>query len=203
MYVMIDNYDSFVYNLIAYMEELGVKVRLIRNDQVDLVALQNMLDIGQLEGLVISPGPKTPQDCGQSREVVLQFAGKIPILGVCLGMQVIGSVYGAVVEKGERPMHGKVSRICTNQKYLFRDLPETFSVTRYHSLVVKQQNLPDCLKVTARSEDGVIQGIRHSSLPVFGVQFHPEAVMTEFGYQILGNYIRICKEWRKYGAYTC
>lgn len=197
MYLMIDNYDSFVYNLACYMEELGEQVELIRNDRVSVRQVEALRHSGTLEGILISPGPKSPKDCGNCREIVRQMAGKAPILGVCLGHQIIAHVFGAEVKKGERPMHGKVTRIETTQTGLFQNLPSAYQVTRYHSLVVGEENFPAELQVDARSEDGVIMALRHRSWPIYGVQFHPEAVLTEYGHEILRNFTRICKSWRE------
>lgn len=195
MYLMIDNYDSFVYNLARYMEELGERIEVVRNDRITLQRVEALLLAGGLEGILISPGPKSPKDCGNCREIVANMAGCVPILGVCLGHQIIGSVFGAEVKKGARPMHGKVTEITTNRQGLFRDLPETYEVTRYHSLVVSREKLPDTLVVDAVSEDGVIMGMHHRDLPVYGVQFHPEAVLTQYGHELLGNYRKICRDW--------
>ena len=145
MYLMVDNYDSFVYNLSCYLEECGEQVELVRNDKISAEEIEGMLETGNLEGVVISPGPKSPKDCGNCKEIVEKLAGKVPILGICLGHQIIGHVFGAEVEKGERPMHGKVTAIQTNQKGLFQGLPGEYQVTRYHSLVVSKERFPDCL----------------------------------------------------------
>lgn len=196
MYLMIDNYDSFVYNLACYFEELGQEVKLVRNDKITVQQIKATEKSGELEGIIISPGPKSPKDCGVCREIVTEFSRRVPILGVCLGHQIIGHVFGAVVEKGERPMHGKVTKISTNGKGLFQNLPLSYDVTRYHSLVVCRENLPACIEVDAWSEDGVIMGMHHKKLPVYGVQFHPEAVLTQYGHELLNNFIKICGERR-------
>lgn len=195
MYLMIDNYDSFVYNLYAYLRELGEEVLVVRNDRISLKEIEKLLRDG-LDGILISPGPKSPADCGISCQVVERFAGRVPILGVCLGHQVIGHVYGAAVEKGTCPMHGKVSAVTNNGTGLFAGLPLAFSVTRYHSLVVSEKSFPEVLKVDARTDDGVIMAISHKTLPVYGVQFHPEAVLTEYGHELLHNFVKICEEWK-------
>ncbi len=200
MYLMIDNFDSFVYNLACYMQERGAQVRLVRSDRIRAEDLEALLKEGaeeRLEGLILSPGPKSPQDCGNCREILLRAAGRVPVLGVCLGHQIIGSVYGAEVCKGKRPMHGKISRIETNGRNLFAGLPGSFRVTRYHSLVVSDRGFPDCLEVDARAEDGTIMALHHKSLPIYGVQFHPEAVLTEYGHELLENFMRICEQWGK------
>lgn len=195
MYLMIDNYDSFVYNLARYLEELGEKVTLVRNDKITADHIESMVYDGSLEGIILSPGPKSPADCGNCKEILKRMAGKVPILGVCLGHQIIGHVFGATVKKGNRPMHGKVTAITTDGTGLFQNLPDTYQVTRYHSLVISDEKFPEELQVNARSEDGVIMGIRHRKMPVYGVQFHPEAVLTEYGHELLRNYTKICREW--------
>ena len=197
MYLMIDNYDSFVYNLYAYMTELGEKVEVVRNDKITLQRIGKLLASGELSGIIISPGPKTPKDSRVSCQVVKQFAGKVPILGVCLGHQVIGYVYGGIVKKGKRPMHGKVSPVKNNGTGLFQGLPAVYDVTRYHSLVVSEEEFPEVLQVDARTEDGVIMALSHRTKPVYGVQFHPEAVLTEYGHELLKNYIDLCEKWKR------
>ncbi|MHB8061182.1 MAG: anthranilate synthase component II [Ruminiclostridium sp.] len=193
MYILIDNYDSFVYNLAAYMLELGRKVRVIRNDEISVQMLENLQANEKIMGIIISPGPKSPKESGISLEIITRLHDKIPILGVCLGHQIIAYQFGATVEKGDRPMHGKVSSIHHNNNGIFQKLPSPFNVTRYHSLVVKEENLPTCLQIDAKSEDGAIMAISHRKYPVFGVQFHPEAVLTEYGHVLLENYILFCE----------
>ena len=195
MYLMVDNYDSFVYNLACYLEECGEQVELVRNDKISAEEIERILEIGNLEGVVISPGPKSPKDCGNCKEIVEKLAGKVPVLGICLGHQIIGHVFGAEVEKGERPMHGKVTAIQTNQKGLFHGLPGEYQVTRYHSLVVSKERFPECLEIDASSHDGVIMGLHHRKFPIYGVQFHPEAVLTEYGHELLRNFTEICRGW--------
>lgn len=199
MYLMLDNYDSFVYNLKAYMEELGRRIVVKRSDEITLD------EIGALnpEGLILSPGPKRPWDAALSVEALRRFQGRLPILGVCLGHQVIGYAAGAVVEKGERPMHGKVTRLKNTRKGLFEGLPETFGVTRYHSLVVRPESLPPEYRIDAVSEDGVVMAVSHRSIPVFGVQFHPEAVLTEYGHELLGNFCRIAEHFILHTPFSC
>ena len=193
MYVMIDNYDSFVYNLAIYFQEIGREVTVVRNDEISFSWLDELLQSGNLEGIIISPGPKGPWDCGRSAEIVREYTGRVPILGVCLGHQIISYVFGSRVEKGSCPMHGKVSRIYTSGRNLFQGLPTEFEVTRYHSLVVQEEALPVQLQVDARTQDGVIMAISHCSEPVYGVQFHPEAVLTEYGHELLHNFCKICE----------
>lgn len=195
MYLMVDNYDSFVYNLACYLQECGEQVELVRSDKISVKEIEGMLEAGNLEGVVISPGPKSPKDCGNCREIVEKLAGKVPVLGICLGHQIIGHVFGAEIHKGERPMHGKVTKIVTNGKGLFEGLPTTYEVTRYHSLVVGNENFPEILEVDARTEDGVIMGIHHKEFPIYGVQFHPEAVLTQYGHELLENFVKISEEW--------
>lgn len=190
MYLMIDNYDSFVYNLKAYFEELGAEIMVKRSDEITVEEIEKM----QPEGLIISPGPRRPWDADLSEKAVRQFAGRIPILGVCLGHQIIGHTAGAVVEKGERPMHGKVTEITNSGRGLFQNLPEKFCVTRYHSLVVKRESIPDTYRVDASAGDGEVMAISHKELPIYGVQFHPEAVLTEYGHELLGNFMALCDE---------
>ena len=179
------------------MEELGEKVELVRNDKISVEEIEDLVSLKRIEGLIISPGPKSPEDCGNCKEIVNKMAGRLPILGVCLGHQIIGHVFGAIVQKGLKPMHGKVSKIVTNQKELFTGLPLHYNVTRYHSLIISEESFPDELEIDARSEDGIIMGIHHKTFPIFGVQFHPEAVLTEYGHEILKNYIELCKGWWK------
>lgn len=149
------------------------------------------------EGIILSPGPRRPSDAWESHKVLEKFQNKIPILGVCLGHQVIGQAFGAEVRKGKRPMHGKITKLCHDGTGLFTGLPPEYEVTRYHSLVVCEEHFPSCLRVNARSEDGVIMGIEHREMPVYGVQFHPEAVLTSYGKELLVNFEKICEQWRK------
>ncbi|SFB26357.1 anthranilate synthase component 2/para-aminobenzoate synthetase component 2 [Acetitomaculum ruminis DSM 5522] len=193
MYYMIDNYDSFVYNLRAYMEENGQEVLVRRADEVRFEEIDSM----DLEGIIISPGPKRPEDAIISNQILDRYQNLVPILGVCLGHQIIGHYYGAKVCHGKVPVHGKISKIHHNNTGVFTGLPETYDVTRYHSLVVSDEKLPSFLKVTAKTEDGVIMGISHVKYPVYGIQFHPEAVLTEYGHELLYNFHNICKEWKK------
>jgi anthranilate synthase component 2 len=186
MLLMIDNYDSFTYNLVQYLGELGADVRVVRNDEmrVDEVEALNPARI------VISPGPCTPNEAGISVALVERLAGRVPILGVCLGHQSIGQAFGGRVVRARTVMHGKVSTVRHAGAGVFAGLPEAFIATRYHSLVVERESLPECLAVTAESDDGEIMGLRHRRLPVEGVQFHPEALLTEHGHALLKNFLQ-------------
>ncbi|MBB5215431.1 anthranilate synthase component II [Parapusillimonas granuli] len=187
MLLMLDNYDSFTYNLVQYFGELGQDVRVLRNDQVtvDEIAAMNP------DRICISPGPCSPAEAGISIELIQRFAGKLPILGVCLGHQAIGAAFGGDIVRAKQIMHGKVSRITHAGTDVFADLPSPFTVTRYHSLAIRRDTLPDCLEVTAETDDGEIMGIRHKTLPVYGVQFHPESVLSEHGHALLNNFLKI------------
>lgn len=189
MYLMIDNYDSFVYNLKAYLQELGRDILVRRSDELTLDDIQAM----QPQGIILSPGPKRPWDAQLCVDTVRRFGDKVPLLGVCLGHQVLGHCAGAVVEKGARPMHGKVTRVRHNGTGLFAGLPREFNVTRYHSLVVRQDTLPEDYQVDCVAEDGAVMGLSHRTLPLFGVQFHPEAVLTEYGHELLENFCRMAE----------
>lgn len=193
MIFLLDNFDSFVYNLAAYFKEQGAATIVKRADEVTLAQVKEL----QPKGIVISPGPKRPSDARLAIEIVREFQGKIPILGVCLGHQVISHACGAKVVKGVRPFHGKVTPIINNGTGVFAGLPEKFLVTRYHSLVVKKDSLPPWLQVDATSVDGVVMAISHTQDPVYGVQFHPEAILSEYGHELLANYIQICRKWSK------
>jgi len=182
---MIDNYDSFTYNLVQYFGELGEDVHVYRNDAIDVAGIALL----KPERIVISPGPCTPNEAGVSVPAIREFAGKIPILGVCLGHQSIGQAFGAHIVRAGHVMHGKNSTITHDDAGLFHDVPSPLSATRYHSLVIERDSLPSCLKVTAESEDGEIMGVRHKTLPVEGVQFHPEAIRTEHGHRMLQNFL--------------
>jgi anthranilate synthase/aminodeoxychorismate synthase-like glutamine amidotransferase len=185
MILMIDNFDSFTYNLVQYFGELGAEVKVVRNNALSLE------DIEQLRPaqLVVSPGPCTPNEAGISLAAISRFAGAIPILGVCLGHQAIGQAFGGKVVRAKRVMHGKVSSVRHDHKGVFSGLPDGFTATRYHSLAVERESLPDCLEVSAESEEGEIMGLRHRTLPVEGVQFHPEALLTEHGHAMLRNFM--------------
>ena len=185
MILMIDNYDSFTYNLVQYFGELGAEVKVFRNDAISLDEVQRL---GPAQ-IVLSPGPGTPNDAGITLGLIERFAGEIPILGVCLGHQAIGQAFGGRVVKAKRVMHGKVSTIRHDGSGVFSGIPEGFAATRYHSLAVERASLPEWLAVTAQSEDGEIMGLRHRTLPVEGVQFHPEALLTEHGHAMLRNFL--------------
>ena len=188
MFVLIDNYDSFTYNLYHYFRELGVDVIVHRNDQI---SVQEVLDLGP-EGIILSPGPCTPKEAGICLELIEQAKGLIPIFGVCLGHQSIGQVFGGDVIRAEKVMHGKVSPIKHTGKGIFKDLPSPFAATRYHSLIIDRATLPDCLEVTAESEDGLIMGLQHRDYNIHGVQFHPESIASEHGHTMLKNFIEMC-----------
>jgi len=183
---MIDNYDSFTYNLVQYLGELGAEVQVYRNDALTL----EQIVAWKPEKIVISPGPCTPSEAGICVPLIRRFAGEIPILGVCLGHQAIGQAFGGKVVRAGRVMHGKLSEIAHRGEGVFAKLKSPFAATRYHSLVVERASLPDCLAVTAESEDGEIMGLRHRELAVEGVQFHPEAILTEQGHELLANFLK-------------
>ncbi|MGA4644493.1 anthranilate synthase component II [Limisphaera sp. 4302-co] len=187
MLLVIDNYDSFTYNLVQYLGEMGVAMKVVRNDEVTL----EQIEAWQPDRLLISPGPCSPREAGLSCEVIRRLGGRIPTLGVCLGHQCIGQVFGARVVVNYRMMHGKTSMIHHDGRDLFAGLPNPFRATRYHSLVIEPESLPECLEVTARSEEGEIMGVRHRELPIWGVQFHPESILTECGRELLRNFLRM------------
>ena len=186
MLLMIDNYDSFTYNLVQYFGELGEQVIVRRNDEITLDQIVAM----KPDRLCISPGPKAPAQAGVSLAAITRFAGQIPILGVCLGHQAIGEAFGGRVVRAARVMHGKTDVITTTQTGVFSGLPSQFSVTRYHSLAIESASLPDCLAVTARTADGEIMAVRHKTLAVEGVQFHPESILSEHGHAMLANFLK-------------
>ena len=185
MILMIDNYDSFTYNLVHYFMELGERVEVFRNDAIDLKGLERK----RPRYIVVSPGPGSPEDAGISVDVIRSFSGRIPILGVCLGHQAIGAAFGARIGAAKRLMHGKVSMIRHEGRGIYRRIENPFEATRYHSLVVERTGLPACLAITAESEDGEIMGLRHRRFPVEGVQFHPESILTIAGRQLLRNFL--------------
>ncbi|WP_282938163.1 aminodeoxychorismate/anthranilate synthase component II [Paenibacillus sp. RC67] len=185
MILVIDNYDSFTYNLVQYLGELGQQVEVRRNDEIDLAGIEAL----NPDHILISPGPCTPNEAGISLALIEHFKGKIPILGVCLGHQSIGQVFGGEVIRAERLMHGKTSPILHDGKTLFKDLPSPFTATRYHSLIVKRETLPDCLEISAETAEGEIMGLRHKEYPIEGVQFHPESIITDHGLRLLSNFL--------------
>ncbi|HPP96775.1 MAG TPA: aminodeoxychorismate/anthranilate synthase component II [Ottowia sp.] len=188
--LMIDNYDSFTFNIVQYFGELGAEVVTLRNDEVTLDELDARFKAGQFARLCISPGPCSPGEAGVSVAAIRHFAGQLPILGVCLGHQAIGAAFGAPIIRAQTQMHGKTSVITCDQQGVFAGLPRQFTVNRYHSLVIDRQHVPECLQVTATSEDGEIQGVRHTTLAIEGVQFHPESILTEHGHAMLANFLR-------------
>jgi anthranilate synthase component 2 len=187
MILLIDNYDSFTYNLVHYLYELGMAVEVVRNDAIQLPEISTRAP----RAIVLSPGPCTPDDAGICLDVISHFGTKIPILGVCLGHQAIGQAYGGQVVRAPTVMHGKTSAIMHQNQSVFKNLPSPFTATRYHSLVVDKATLPDCLEVTAHSDDGLIMGLAHKTHPVHGVQFHPESIATEHGHALLANFLTL------------
>ena len=193
MLLMIDNYDSFVYNLVRYFEELGEEIIIYRNDKITIKDIESM----NIDGIVISPGPKSPNEAGLSLDIIDKFKDRLPILGICLGHQCIGHYFNAVVKKGNEPVHGKMFNITNNNKGIFKNVKNPLRVTRYHSLIVDKENFPDDLEIISETEDKIIMGIKHKEYHIYGVQFHPEAEMTEEGHKILNNFIKITKEFSK------
>ena len=196
MILLIDNYDSFTYNLFHYLGELGAEVKVVRNDEItadQALALKP-------EGIVLSPGPCTPNEAGICLDVIKLAGGRMPILGVCLGHQAIGQVYGGSVVRAPEPMHGKLSRVHHTGKSVFRGLNNDFLATRYHSLTIDPPSMPTALEVTATSEDGVIQGVMHKRHPVHGVQFHPESIASEHGHQLLQNFLTLAQDFARQPA---
>lgn len=187
MLLVIDNYDSFTFNLVQYLGEMDVPMEVHRNDEITLEK------VGELkpERILISPGPCTPREAGLSNDIIQEFGPRLPLLGVCLGHQCIGHTFGAKVVVNDRMMHGKTSPIKHDGNFLFEDVPNPFIATRYHSLVVQRDSLPDCLEVTAETEEGEIMGLRHKEHPIWGVQFHPESILTENGPKILRNFLSL------------
>ncbi|OQS39475.1 aminodeoxychorismate/anthranilate synthase component II [Chromobacterium haemolyticum] len=186
MLLMIDNYDSFTYNLVQYFGELGQEVKVYRNDEISLQQIEEL----QPKYLVISPGPCTPNEAGVSVPAIRHFAGNLPIMGVCLGHQGIGQAFGGRIVHAKQLMHGKVSPVKHRDVGMFRGLPNPVTCTRYHSLVIERETLPDCLDVTAWTDDGEIMGVRHKTLPIEGVQFHPESILTDHGHAMLDNFLK-------------
>jgi anthranilate synthase/aminodeoxychorismate synthase-like glutamine amidotransferase len=187
MILLLDNYDSFTYNLAQYLGQLGQTLAVRRNDEITLDEIARL----RPERIIISPGPCTPREAGLSVPIVKRFAGKIPILGVCLGHQAIGDAFGGKIVRAKKIMHGKTSKIHHDGKTVFRNLPQDFEATRYHSLIVERRSLPRCLEISAETSDGVIMGLRHRQFPVEGVQFHPESVLTGPGFSLLRNFLSL------------
>jgi anthranilate synthase component 2 len=185
MLLMIDNYDSFTYNIVQYFGELGEDVRTVRNDEISLEQIAAM----NPDRICISPGPKSPKDAGVSVEVLREFKGKLPILGVCLGHQAIGEAFGGNIIRAKQVMHGKTSKIAHTGEGVFKGLPSPFTVIRYHSLAIERASLPSCLEVTAWTDDGEIMGVRHKEFDIEGVQFHPESILSEHGHAMLKNFL--------------
>lgn len=184
--LMVDNYDSFTFNIVQYFGELGAQVQVVRNDEMSVAELAQI----EFDRLVISPGPCSPAEAGISVQAIQHFAGRKPILGVCLGHQSIGAAFGGAIVRAQELMHGKTSLITTTREGVFADLPEQFTVNRYHSLAIARASCPSELLVTAWTDDGEIMGVRHKSLPIQGVQFHPESILTEHGHAMLDNFLR-------------
>ncbi len=187
--LMIDNYDSFTYNIVQYLGELGAEVTVARNDEITLAEIEARLQAGQLDRLMVSPGPCSPAEAGISVAAIRHFAGQLPIFGVCLGHQAIGAAFGGTIVRAQQLMHGKTSVISTTQAGVFAGLPAQFTVNRYHSLAIERTSCPASLTVTAWTEDGEIMGVRHTTLDVEGVQFHPESILSEHGHALLSNFL--------------
>jgi anthranilate synthase/aminodeoxychorismate synthase-like glutamine amidotransferase len=187
MILVIDNYDSFTYNLVQYLGELGAEIQVVRNDEIPV---EEILSRGP-DHILISPGPCTPKEAGISVETIKRLSGQIPILGVCLGHQSIGYAFGGEIIRAQKLMHGKTSQISHDGKGVFKGMPNPFRATRYHSLAIQRETLPECLEISATSEEGEIMGVRHKTLPVEGVQFHPESILTESGKRMLQNFLEI------------
>lgn len=187
MLVMIDNYDSFTYNLVQYFGELGQEVRVFRNDEISVNEIEKL----KPDHICISPGPCSPKEAGISVEALTYFAGKVPLLGVCLGHQAIGEAFGGKVIRAKRVMHGKTDTVRSTRQGIFAGLPDTFTITRYHSLVIERESLPSCLQITASTDDGEIMGVKHKEFPIEGVQFHPESILSEYGHDLLNNFLKL------------
>jgi anthranilate synthase/aminodeoxychorismate synthase-like glutamine amidotransferase len=192
MVLVIDNYDSFTYNLVQYLGELGEQVLVRRNDEITLAEITELNPLAA----VLSPGPGTPAEAGICKELLIELGPTLPTMGVCLGHQCLGEAFGGTVSRASVVMHGKVSRVIHQQQSVFRGLPSPFTATRYHSLVVESAGLPADLEVTAWTDDGTVMGLRHRQYPLAGVQFHPEAILTEHGHQLLANFLHGAREWR-------
>ncbi|HEV2012933.1 MAG TPA: aminodeoxychorismate/anthranilate synthase component II [Candidatus Dormibacteraeota bacterium] len=196
MVLVIDNYDSFTYNLVQYLGELGERVTVRRNDEITLPEVAQLNPVAA----VLSPGPGTPAEAGICKDLLLELGPTLPTLGVCLGHQCLGEAFGGTVRRALPVMHGKVSRVTHDGRSVFRGLPSPFQATRYHSLVVERESLPPDLELTAWTEDGTVMGLRHRQHPLAGVQFHPEAILTEHGHQLLANFLQDARAWRQRGA---
>lgn len=188
MLLVIDNYDSFTYNLVQYLGELGADMRIFRNDEITVDQIENELEP---EKILISPGPGTPDSAGVTLETIARFEGRVPIFGVCLGHQAIGQHFGGKVLRAPEPVHGKPVEISHDGNTIFMGLPQGFHAGRYHSLIVERNTMPDCLEISAQSPDGLVMGLRHRELPIEGVQFHPESILTEHGKQMLSNFLSL------------
>ena len=191
--LVIDNYDSFTYNLVQYLGELGEDVMVRRNDEITLAEIAPLSPVA----VVLSPGPGTPSDAGICKELLVELGPTLPVLGVCLGHQCLGEAFGGTVRRASQVMHGKVSRVTHAEQSVFRGIPSPFAATRYHSLVVDRANLPADLEVTAWTDDGTVMGLRHRQYPLAGVQFHPEAILTEHGHELLANFLQDARAWRR------
>ncbi len=189
MIILIDNYDSFTYNVYQYVANLGYEVNVVRNDQITLA----QIEAGSYEAIIISPGPGTPAESGITKDVIRHFAGKIPIFGICLGLQAIGEVFGGKVMRAPEPVHGKVSFIQHDGTGIYQGISPNFAAGRYHSLIVDKESLPDCLEITSTSPEGLIMGLRHREYKIEGVQFHPESILTPEGIKLLENFLKIPK----------
>lgn len=187
MLLVIDNYDSFTYNLVQYLGELGADMKIFRNDEITVDEIEELVP----EHILISPGPGTPDSAGITLETIARFAGKLPILGVCLGHQSIGQHFGGKVSRAPEPVHGKPVEVTHDGRSIFAGLPEKFNAGRYHSLIVERDGMPDCLEISAESPDGLVMGLRHKELPIEGVQFHPESILTEHGKRMLANFLKL------------
>lgn len=194
MLLVVDNYDSFTYNLVQYLGELGAEMRVVRNDEVTVEEVETSI---RPERILISPGPGTPDSAGISLEVISKFAGKVPILGVCLGHQAIGQYFGGRVARAPEPVHGKPVTVKHDERSIFAGVPQDFNAGRYHSLIVEREGLPECLEVSAESPEGLIMGLRHREMAIEGVQFHPESILTEHGHLMLENFLNMGPEVRR------
>ncbi|VAV86673.1 Anthranilate synthase, amidotransferase component [hydrothermal vent metagenome] len=197
MFYLIDNYDSFTYNLFHYLGEIGVETQVVRNDAITVEQILTEKASGDIEGVILSPGPCTPNEAGICLDLIKQARGRLPILGVCLGHQSIGQIYGGEVIRAPYLMHGKVSDIHHKGQTIFKGFDSPFRATRYHSLIVDRDSLPDCLEITAQTEDGLIMGLSHKDHPVHGVQFHPESIESENGHDLLKNFVEIARKFNQ------